>query len=255
MTGSIAAICRHPIKGFTPERLSRVELEPGRRFPGDRIYAVENGPSGFDPATPVFIRKQKFTVLAAIPKLAQAQTEFDPDTGRLRAQAPDAAPFDGELATEAGRAAFADWLTAFLGESANGPLRVLTAGDTHAFTDHADGQISIINLESVRDLQTRLGKHLDPLRFRANLYVNGWPAWSERDWTGQSLVLGDADAKVFKPINRCAAIHVDPHTGEADLDLTKALFDHYGHTDCGIYVHVTVPGAVSVGDPCPQALP
>jgi uncharacterized protein YcbX len=28
------------------------------------------------------------------------------------------------------------------------------------------------------------GRPVDPLRFRANLYVEGWPAWVENDWTG-----------------------------------------------------------------------
>ena len=53
MTGHIAALYRHPVKGFTPERLSHAELTAGGPFPCDRLYAVENGPSGFDPAAPV----------------------------------------------------------------------------------------------------------------------------------------------------------------------------------------------------------
>ena len=64
MTGHIAALYRHPVKGFTPERLSHAELTAGGPFPCDRLYAVENGPSGFDPCAPGLIPKQKFTVLA-----------------------------------------------------------------------------------------------------------------------------------------------------------------------------------------------
>ncbi len=69
MSGHAAAIFRHPIKGFTPEALPSVQLAPGEGFPFDRLYAVENGPSGFDPAEPAFVPKQKFTVLAQIPKV------------------------------------------------------------------------------------------------------------------------------------------------------------------------------------------
>ncbi len=53
---------------------------------------------------------------------------------------------------------------------------------------------------------------------------------------------------MFKPIVRCAATCVDPTTAERDLDVTKALFDNYGHMFCGVYVQVTAGGRVSVGD-------
>jgi uncharacterized protein YcbX len=61
-------------------------------------------------------------------------------------------------------------------------------------------------------------------------------------------MLGWARARVFKPIVRCAATHVDPTTAVADLDVVKALFDNYGHMFCGIYVHVTAAGTVGLGD-------
>ena len=67
MRGHIASIHRHPVKGFTPERLDSAALAPGEPFPCDRLYAVENGPSGFDAESPAFVPKQKFAVLAAIP--------------------------------------------------------------------------------------------------------------------------------------------------------------------------------------------
>ena len=116
------------------------------------------------------------------------------------------------------------------------------------FTDHPLGHVSIINLASVRDLEAKIGRPLDPLRFRANLYVEGWPAWAENDWAGRTLTLGGATATVFKPIVRCAATHVDPATALRDIEVVKALFDHYGHTLCGLYVQTTAAGRVSEGD-------
>jgi hypothetical protein len=93
-----------------------------------------------------------------------------------------------------------------------------------------------------------MGVELDPLRFRANLYVEGWPAWAENDWTGKALMVGWAQAQVFKPIVRCAAPDVDPATAQRDVEITKALFDNYGHLHCGIYVRVTAAGMVGLGD-------
>jgi uncharacterized protein YcbX len=125
---------------------------------------------------------------------------------------------------------------------------VIEGPGAHRFMDSRSGYVSIVNLASVRDLGQRLGMTLDPLRFRANLYVEGWPAWVENDWTGRTLSVGGATAEVLKPIVRCAATHVDPTTAERDVELVKALFDEYGHMFCGIYLNVTEGGEVAEGD-------
>lgn len=249
MSGHVAGIFRYPVKGFTPERLAHAELAPGEGFPHDRVWAVENGPSGFDPEAPAFTPKQKFTVLAATPKIAAARTRYDEASGTLTAEAPGVRAFAGRLDETSGREAFAAWLTGVLPvEDRRGPLKVVEGRGGFRFTDHPKGQVSIVNLASVRDLSARMGAQLDPLRFRANLYVEGWPPWVENEWTGRELMVGWARAKVFKPIVRCAATEVDPTTGERDQEVVKALFDSYGHMFCGIYVHVTSPGRVSSGD-------
>ena len=248
MSGRAESIFRHPVKGFTPEPLAVVDLTPERGVPFDRLYAVENGPSGFDPDAPVFIPKQKFTVLANLPQVAQARTRFDEATHMLTATAPGLPPFAGTLATDAGRAGFAAWLSALLGDHARGALKVIEAPDAWRFTDNPRGHVSVINLASVRDLGERMGAVLDPLRFRANIYVDGWEPWIENQWTGEPLRVGQAQANVFKPIVRCAATHVDPTTAERDLDVTKALFDNYGHMFCGIYLNITQAGRVARGD-------
>ncbi len=247
MSGHVAAIFRHPIKGFTPESLPHADLAPGEGFPLDRQWAVENGPSGYDPDAPAFTPKQKFTVLASIPRVAAVRTRLH-DSGVLSAEAAGAPAFSGRLDEAEGRDAFADWLAGVLGEDARGPLRVVDARGAFRFTDHPLGEVSIVNLSSVRDLSERMGVELDPLRFRANLYVEGWPAWAENDWTGRELMVGWAKAKVFKPIVRCVATHVNPASAERDQDVVKALFDNYGHMFCGIYVQVTAAGRVGLGD-------
>jgi hypothetical protein len=245
--GRIASLWRHPVKGFTPERLAEAELTAGGYFPCDRIYAVEDGPSGFDPAAPAFVPKQKFTVLATIAEVAKARTAYDEASGVLTAAAEGRPAFEGALTTAAGREAFAAWLAGLLGEAASGPLKVVEAPG-HRFTDHPLGHVSIINLASVRDLEQRVGRPVDPLRFRANLYVEGWPAWAENGAVGARVRLGPARAKVFKPIVRCAATHVDPATGERDLDVVAALHANFGHLFCGIYVQVEAGAVIAEGD-------
>ena len=259
MAGRIAALYRHPVKGFTPETLDAVSLSAGAPFPCDRLYALEDGPSGFDPAAPAHISKMKFTVLAKIPELARARTLYDDETGQLSVTAEGCPPFFGRLTTQAGRTAFAQWLAGFLEDQAPediyGPLKVLAAPDAHRFMDSRKGFVSVLNLESVRDLQRRLGRPVDPARFRANVLVEGWPAWSEYGLEpGQGLGLGESRLALLADIDRCAATHVDPGLGVKDIDMVPALMAEYGHICCGVYAEVTSGGRLRVGDPAVMGL-
>ncbi len=243
------------MKGFTPESLTTVELSANACFPGDRLYAVEDGPSGFDPANPTHISKQKFTVLAKIAAVARVRTSYDDATGELEAHFDGQEPLRARLTDETGREALAAWLTQALGENIGGALKVLPAPRNYRFMDDPEGFVSIVNLASVADLSEKIGRTVDPRRFRANLYVEGWPAWIENDASGGRMTLGDAEATVTKPIVRCVATHVDPDSGEKDIDVVRSLFQTYGHRYCGIYVKIVRGGRVSVGDGVARSSP
>ena len=247
MEALITGLFRYPIKGFSAEALTQADLVPGRAIAQDRRWVVENGPSGFDPEAPQYIPKMKFAVLAAHPVVAAARTRVAGTA--LSASAPGRPDFHGDLGADAGREGFAGWVRDLLGEDAREGVRVLQAPD-YQFLDHPAGHVSIVNLASVRDLEARIGRPVDPLRFRANLYVEGWPPWVENGWKGRNLLLGFARATVFAPIVRCAATEVDPETAKRDMPLVEHLFEQYGHRDCGIYVQVTHGGTVRVGDAC-----
>lgn len=245
--GRVFALYRYPIKGFTPQRIERARLEAGAHFPGDRLYAVECGPSGFDPAAPAHISKMKFAVLARMPQVAAIRTFYNAETGKLTARREGLPDLACNLEEEAGRAAFAQWLEQALADVPHAPLNVLRAPGAHRFMDSQSGFVSIINLASLRDLETRIGKKLHPLRFRANIYVEGWPPFAELGMAGARIKVGDAVLEGLKRIDRCAATHVDPLTAERDLDVVGALRAAYGHIDCGLYANVVQSGEVTDG--------
>ena len=92
----------------------------------------------------------------------------------------------------------------------------------HSFSDVAKKVVSIINLASVAELENATGAPVDPLRFRGNLHVEGWPAWREFDLLDQEIAIGPRRAlKVVKRIVRCAATEVDPGTGIRDLPIPR----------------------------------
>jgi uncharacterized protein YcbX len=94
-----------------------------------------------------------------------------------------------------------------------------------------------------------VGQALDPLRFRANVIVDGLAPWAEKAWTGQVLGIGGSRFRVRGPIDRCAATNVDPATGKRDLNLPKTLSSAFGGNFFGVYLDVLSPGEVAVGDP------
>ena len=73
----ITGIYRYPVKGLTPEQLAHAELKPGQTLLADRRYAIENGPSGFDPAEPKWLPKPHFLMLMRDEWLAGLHTHFD----------------------------------------------------------------------------------------------------------------------------------------------------------------------------------
>src|SRR5262249_10488959 len=166
----------------------------------------------------------------------------------FHAEAPGMASIAADLTHEEERERFAAWLTEALRDHISGPLRVLPAPGAHRFFDHPQGAVSLINLESVRDLGAKIGMTLNPLRFRANFYVDGWPAGAELVAPKAKVHLGGAVLDLFKPIVRCAATHVDPTTGARDVDLVAALYHHYGHMFCGLYLHVEEGAEIRDGD-------
>lgn len=250
MRGTVASILRHPVKGLTPERLDAVDLEAGAYFPRDRDYAIEVGPSGFDPANPKHISKQRFTVLARFPTLARIKTRLDDRTGTFHVGDASGFGVETRLDTEEGRAALERFLQAFLGEDAPGKLRVLESPQGYRFMDHPQGYISVMNLASVRAVEQAIGQPVDPLRFRANVYVDGLKPWAEDEWVaGQKIRLGGATLTLFKPIVRCIATHVNLETGERDIDMVGQLREHFGRDTLGTYFSITEGGRVTEGDP------
>ena len=243
----IASLYRYPVKGLSPEPLPRVALRAGETLPADRRYAIENGPSGFDPAAPVWMPKSCFLMLMRNERLAGLRSHFEDDRNLLTIRENGRVVARGDLETAEGRAAIeALFATNFAGEL-KGPPKVISGGG-HSFSDVAKKVVSIINLGSAAAIEAIVGLPVHPLRFRANLYVSGWPAWHEFELLGQTLAIGDARLKVVKRITRCAAINVDPESAARDLDIPPTLMRRLGHTECGIYAEVVAGGTISVGD-------
>ncbi|GGK35359.1 MOSC domain-containing protein [Salinarimonas ramus] len=245
----IAGLYRYPVKGLSPEPMARVALEAGAYVPGDRLYAVENGPSGFDPRNPVHRSKRHYLMLMRHEALARLETRYDHDTHVLTIRDGGAEAARGDLSTGEGRAAIEAFFLAYMGDALDGMPKVLAAPEGFRFTDSPTGYVSLVNRASLAELEGRVGTPVDPLRFRANLVVEGLPAFAELDLVDHVLAgPSGLRLRVRERTVRCAATNVDPTTGIRDLAIPKTLMQAYGHADCGVYAEIVAGGSLAVGE-------
>ena len=242
----VASLHRFPVKGLAGESLDAVDLASGAGVPDDRRFAILRGDTAFDPASPRWVAKEKCVMLVRDHALARLRLGYDPATCALALSAPGVAPLETSLATGDGRARAAEYV-ARIAEPKGGPPRIVEAG-AMSFTDVPENCISIVGQASIDALSAAAGHDLHPMRFRANVYLAGGAPFAEFGWIGREVALGGVVVRPFARIPRCAATSVNPDTAQRDLTVPKALKQHFGHVDMGVYAEVVRAGRVSVGD-------
>ncbi len=247
MTAAITQIHRHPLKGLNAEPLARTALTPGEGLPHDRRFALAHGSTAFDTQAPEWRPKTNFLMLMRDEKLAQLRIAFDEETGELAIHRAGKQVVRAKATEPLGRTLIEQFFAGFLGAAARGTPKLLEAPG-HMFTDTPEKCLSLINLASVTDLERVMRTDIDPLRFRANIYFEGAPAWAEFDWIGKEIEIGPARLRVTARIGRCAATSVNPVTAARDMNVVKALQRGFGHIDMGVYAKVIGGGEIATGD-------
>ena len=254
MTMNVNSIYRYPIKGLSAEPLDRVMLTIGQCVPHDRRFAIARAATHIDPAKPEWLRKTHFFMLMRDEKLAQLRTRFDEASGLFTIERAGRLLLSACITDATGRGSLEAFFTDFLKDHPDGPPRIVEAPG-HAFSDAqkkpnatTDKYVSLVNLSSVRELELAAQKPLAPLRFRANVYFEGAPAWSELNWVGSGISLGKARLRIISPITRCPATAVNPETAERDLDVPRLLQTRFSHNLMGVYGEVVEDGVVTTKD-------
>lgn len=243
----ISAIYRYPVKGLGAQRLPSVELAAGATLPLDRAYAIEASAGRFDPQNPEYLPKIAFLMLMRNERLAALETRFEEDGHVLTILRGGRQVARGSLQTPIGRQLVEQFFASYMAGDLRGAPRMVSAPG-HSFTDRAEKCVHIVNMASVRELERISGRPVDPLRFRANFYVDIPSPWTEAGLVGKQIGLGDAELEVIDRTGRCEATAVDPETGARDMAVTATLSRVLGHTDFGVYARVVRGGRVAEGD-------
>ena len=254
MAISVVRICRYPVKGLSVEDLERVMLTAGQCIPHDRRFAIAHAETHFDPTHPEWLPKTNFLMLMRNEKLAQLRTRFNERNGYFTIERDGQMLLNAKITDPSQQESISEFFADFLSDSVTGTPKVVEAIE-HSFSDARQKPnsttyqyVSIVNLASIRALEQVVQVPVDPIRFRANLYIDGLPAWTEFDWVGSEIIVGSARLQIVSRITRCAATTVNPVTAERDLDVPAYLQQSFGHCQMGIYGEVTGSGEIVIGD-------
>ncbi|MGL6209602.1 MAG: MOSC domain-containing protein [Paracoccaceae bacterium] len=243
MTGTIAAIIRHPIKSHGRESMSKVALSPDQGLPWDRHWAVAHEAAklvpGWNPCA-------NFARGAKAPALMALESQLDAATGTLTLHHPDQGTLTFRPDDPQDLPRFLDWVRPLNPADRAAPTRIVTAG--RAMTDTDFASISIFSLASCRDFETRMGSALSPHRWRGNLWVEGVAPFEEFNWVGRRLRINSVELEVVERITRCKATSANPTTGVIDADTLGGLQTHYGHQQFGVYGIVIKGGEIRQND-------
>jgi GntR family transcriptional regulator / MocR family aminotransferase len=239
-------IYRYPIKGLSAQAMSRVELEAKKPFPYDRIFALVRPGAPFDVCNPSWGKKGLFVMLMLEEALARLHTTLDVDTMKLTIRQDNRQLLVADL-TDGNERAKVEEIVWQLVPSLRSAPSLVRSMDGH-FMDKPDNVISLINLATLRSLEAEWGVAINPLRFRANLYIDGAEPWEEFDWVGSDIRIGETLFRVDRRNGRCGATNVDPDTGRRDLDIPGSLRATFGHKELGIYLIARASGRIATGD-------
>ena len=239
-------IYRSPIKGLSAQPLARVELEAKQPLPYDRVFALVRPGAPFDTSEPRWGKKGLFVMLMLEEALARVRTTLDVETSQLTITRDNHQLMVADLNDDGARAQVEELIWQLVPALRSAPTLVRSR-DGH-FMDKPDNVISLINLATVRSLEEQWGYKIDPLRFRANFYIDGARPWEEFEWVGSDIRIGDGLFRVDRRNGRCGATNVNPETGRRDLDLPASLRAAFGHKELGIYLVAREGGHVAIGD-------
>jgi hypothetical protein len=111
--------------------------------------------------------------------------------------------------------------------------------------------VSLISLQTIRQIETELAVPVDKRRFRANVYFNLTSdlGFDEDTFIGRTLRIGArATMAILERDPRCKMMSLDPVTGEHNPDFLRKVAQAHGAC-AGVYCAVLVEGMLTHGDP------
>ncbi len=253
--GTVESLWRYPVKSMSGEEMTEAFMGFSG-FYGDRCYAFKNSAArkGF-PYLSATVQEQMLRYRPQFRYLEKTITP--PNLIEAMSIAPGVTPANGDaedmaldVVTPSGAVVAVDdpALLEMLVEGLRGENHLTLVRSDRALTDCRP--VSLISLQTVRQVEAELGIGIDKRRFRANIYLNlaSEHGFAEDEWVGRRLRIGSsAVIMVLERDPRCKMISLDPDTGEHNPEvLRKVAQAHAAFT--GVYCAVLIEGILTKSD-------
>lgn len=252
---SVESLWRYPVKSMAGNELAEAFVGFSGVY-GDRCYAFRDkaARAGFpylnaNVQQRMLLYRPRFRHperAAAPPNLAEA-TAIAPGVTPAN---PEPGDLDLEVVTPLGEIVSVDdpRLLEMLREGLRGEHHLTLVRSDRALTDCRP--VSLISLQTVRQIAAEVSAAVDERRFRANVYLDlaAGGGFGEERLVGRRLRIGRAaEVVVLERDPRCKMISLDPDTGEHDPAVLRTVAQAHG-AYAGVYCAVVVEGSVSKGD-------
>ncbi|HTT61003.1 MAG TPA: MOSC N-terminal beta barrel domain-containing protein [Bryobacteraceae bacterium] len=230
--GHVEALYRYPVKSMAGEQVEAAELG-WHGLDGDRRLAFRrmDDRSGM----PWLTASKLPDLLRFVPLRREDGAPGDLPTHIRTPDGEEVPVFGKDLATEVGRRHGA-------------PVQMMRL--RHGIFDEAS--ISVIALDTVREIARLAGVSPDVRRFRPNIVVRlSRPApFQEDEWLGGVLSFGEGDDAPAMAVTmrdlRCSMVNLDPDSGRSAPEVMKAAV-RANQNNAGIYGAVTRTGRLAAG--------
>jgi uncharacterized protein YcbX len=232
--GHVEALFRYPVKSMRGERLEAATMG-WHGLDGDRRLAFRrlNDRSGF----PWLTASKLPELLLFAPHRREDGTQGDLPTHVRTPDGEEMPIFGEELAAEVGRRHGA-------------PVQMMQLN--HGIFD--DASISVIAVDTVREIARLAERSPDVRRFRPNVVVRLLRSapFQEDGWLGGMLSFGEGDDAPAVTVTthdvRCSMVNLDPDSASRAPEVLKAVV-RANQNNAGIYGAVTRIGRLAVGQP------
>ena len=242
-----------PVKSLSFQSINSCQIKKNLGMPNDRIFAFSRGIESEKAKTieknPKERKLNNFLTLKNSPVLNKYNFSYDGNKLTLISNGEEIISISADDQNE--KSLLSKKLFELENTLAN-PI-ILLKNTEYPFydTSHSNNvfnSISLININSIKDFENKIGEDIEFQRFRGNLYIDGISAWEERNWINKTIKINNTLFKVEKNIPRCVAINLKPKTEDNSLNLLNSLKKTYNHFDMGVYLTALEDGKVNVGD-------
>ncbi len=254
--GTVESLWRYPVKSMRGAEMPEVFMGFSGIY-GDRCYAFKNSAArkGF-PYLNANVQQQMLLYRPQFryperasrpPNLAEAESiapGVNPANGEAEDMALDVITPSGEILSVDDPA-----LLKLLGAGISEKNQLQLVRSDRALTDCRP--VSLISLQTLRQVEAELSMPIDKRRFRANIYFNfaaSGGGFAEDEMVGRRLRIGSkATLMVLERDPRCKMISLDPETGEHNPEVLRKVVQAHDNF-AGVYCAALVEGLLKKGD-------